>query len=512
MDRRPTARIRVIFDFVVQEASASGLGGVESDQRIGDYSLIATLKSGGMATLYRARKVGAAGFARDVAIKVVHPHLAEDEQFIQMFIEEGHLSARIRHPNVIQVEELGFDRGMYFIAMEYVSGCSLAQLQRAFEKRQKDLSFEAIAYVGAAIADGLHAAHELRGDGGEPAGVVHRDVSPQNILLSDRGHVKVIDFGIAKARGRSQQTQGGMLKGKYRYMSPEQAQGLELDRRSDVFSIAIVLWELITQRKLFDAPTDVGILAQVVDGEVRPPSEFRPDIPPALEALLMRTLSVDVAARPADAKTFRAELLDAVPGALRFDADDAAQLLEEAFRGKLPTPVAPGESSIPSLTALPHRRDSASAGRSMVREVPPESRAPRFFAIAMTAIVVGVAGYLMLNPSASGNPQAAQTTVAPPPVASSPEAPVVPSTPIEAHNVPTTASQAADPSTAQHSTLQNPVLENAAPQAVSDDPGGRARRHRHHAEADVASQPAVTVERRRPQTTGGVPLEEEPPF
>ena len=248
----------------------------ELGDKVGEYEIVARLKSGGMATLFLAHRRGAAGFQRFVAIKVVHPHLATDASFVRMFVDEALLSARIVHPNVVHVEELGEAEGTYFLVMEYVHGCSLSLLVRALARRKRMLAAEIATSIVMKVADGLHAAHETRGDLGELLGVVHRDVSPQNVLLAYQGHVKLIDFGIAKASGRSQQTEAGSIKGKFRYMSPEQAWGRPVDRRSDVFALGIVLWELLAARPLFDAANDLLVLENVRHPMVEAPSRWLP--------------------------------------------------------------------------------------------------------------------------------------------------------------------------------------------------------------------------------------------
>ena len=300
---------------------------METGQKIGGYEVVARLKAGGMATLYLARRDGAAGFARHVAIKVVHPHLAHDDTFVKMFVDEAKLSARIEHPNVVHVEELGEDAGRYFIVMEYVHGCSLAQLERALAKLQRRLSIDLAVLLAMKVAEGLHAAHEATSDDGEPLGVVHRDVSPQNVLLAYKGYVKLIDFGIAKARGRAQETATRTLKGKLRYMAPEQAFGRRVDRRTDVYALGIVLWELLTMRKLFDGDDDFALLEKVRNPRVPPPSKYAPDVAPALDAAVLWALSATPDDRPPTAQAFRARLAEAAPSASSIGAEQLAELL-----------------------------------------------------------------------------------------------------------------------------------------------------------------------------------------
>jgi len=245
---------------------------IEVGQQVGSYDIVTRLRSGGMATLFLGRRQGPAGFRRHVAIKVVHEHLAADPTFVRMFLDEALLSARIQHPNVVHVEELGEADGTYFLVMEYVHGCTLSRLLKQLSKLGRRLSPDMAAWIAIQIAEGLHAAHDLTGDHGEALHVVHRDVSPQNVLLSETGHVKLIDFGVAKARGRALRTTSGSLKGKLAYMSPEQARGDDLDRRTDVYALGVVLWESLTGRRRFQAADQIALLRLVQAPTISPPS------------------------------------------------------------------------------------------------------------------------------------------------------------------------------------------------------------------------------------------------
>ncbi|MCC7540651.1 MAG: serine/threonine protein kinase [Deltaproteobacteria bacterium] len=295
--------------------------------KLGAYEVVSDFKSGGMATLYLARRVGAAGFARLVAMKVIHPHLTKDEAFVRMFVDEALLSVRIEHPNVVRVEELGEHDKVPFLVMEYVHGCSLAQLLTELARRGESMLAEVATHVAIQVADGLHAAHETRGLDGEQLGVVHRDVSPQNVLLGTNGAVKVIDFGIAKARGRGLHTTTGTVKGKFRYMSPEQSRGEPVDRRTDVFALGIVLWEMLTSQRLFDAPHDAMVIDQVRKPKVTPPSKLVPGIPAALDRVVLQALSADRERRPASAHELRQLLAAAVPKALSVSGAEVSALV-----------------------------------------------------------------------------------------------------------------------------------------------------------------------------------------
>ncbi len=300
---------------------------LDPGSRIGDFQIIAPLKSGGMATLFLGRKVGPAGFARPVAIKVVHAHLAVDQSFVEMFLDEARLSASIRHPNVVHVEALGETQGIYYLVMEYVHGCTLQQFVQKLGRQGRKLAPELAAYIAMKVADGLHAAHETKNDRGEPLGVVHRDVSPQNILLGYDGHVKLIDFGVAKAKGRSNETSGGSLKGKIRYMPPEQAWGREVDRRADVYALGIVLWECLTFRRLFDGDNDFQILEAVRNPVLKRPSQHAQGVAEGLDDAVMTSLSPSVEERFQTAQAMRRAIGGACPKALQVEPDDLAALL-----------------------------------------------------------------------------------------------------------------------------------------------------------------------------------------
>jgi serine/threonine protein kinase len=310
-------------------------------QRVGPYTVVSPLRAGGMATLYLARRIGPAGFARQVALKVVHAHLSRDPQFVRMFVDEALLCARIRHPNVVHVEELGEYEGAYYLAMEYVEGASLEDLFDRLCALGERLPPRLSVSIACSLLEGLHATHTLVGDAGEPLHVVHRDVSPSNTLIDRAGHVKLIDFGVAKARGRAVETSAGTLKGKYAYMSPEQAFGRELDHRSDIYSLAIMLWEMLTMRPLFVADTDLALLDIVRAPALPSLSELVPDVPPAIEQVLRRALAVDREERPATARQLRQMLLAAYPEARTADPAELGSLLEHAF-GPLTHGDAPG--------------------------------------------------------------------------------------------------------------------------------------------------------------------------
>ncbi len=277
-----------------------------SDQRqFGRYTLLCHLATGGMAKLYLARLSGSEGFEKLVAIKRIHPHLSESEEFIRMFVDEARLVSRIAHPHVVQVLELGHAESTHFIAMEYVDGETLTALVRRIR-----LPMRVCARIIADAASGLHAAHELRGKDGELLNVVHRDVSPHNILLSYEGAVKVVDFGVARAKGNLHTTSVGTVKGKFAYMAPEQARLEAVDRRADVFALGIVLYEITTRHRLFKAETEAQTVAKVLTQPIYRPSLVVPDYPPELERIVLRTLDRDPEGRYQTAEDLQSALLE----------------------------------------------------------------------------------------------------------------------------------------------------------------------------------------------------------
>ena len=337
-----------------------------------------------MATLFLGRRQGASGFAKHVAIKLVHPHLVGDDTFTKMFVDEALLSSRIHHPNVVHVEELGEVGGTHFLVMEYVHGGSLGQLLKCLAIAKRRMVPELATSIAIAAADGLHAAHDTTGRDGQPLGVVHRDVTPENILIAFKGHVKVIDFGVAKARDRATQTVAGTLKGKFAYMAPEQAMGTTVDRRTDVYALGIVLWEMLTMRRCFKAPNDLLLLDMVRAPNIPPPHRIVPNIDPKLSAAVMKALAPNPDDRPATAQAFRRLLADAAPRALAMDSSHLADLLgsvmkeeiakeQEALPSEISSVVVPTVSDPNAINALTVVLGAPSAPRPVQ---PPPSVAP----------------------------------------------------------------------------------------------------------------------------------------
>jgi serine/threonine-protein kinase len=283
--------------------------GAEGRQRIDRYELVAEIASGGMATVYLARLSGVGGFQRFVAIKRLHPHLAHEKEFVEMFLDEARLAAGIHHPNVVPILEVGAsDRG-YYLVMEYIEGDTLARLLARAATSGNKLPVSIGLRILLDMLAGLHAAHELRDDVGHPTELVHRDVSPQNVLVGIDGISRITDFGVARAQTRLTSTRTGQLKGKIAYMAPEQAAGRDrVDRRADVFSAGILLWEVLAARRLFKAENEAATLSRVMSEPITRLSSITSDVTPQISAVCMKALERDPDKRFASC----AELADAL--------------------------------------------------------------------------------------------------------------------------------------------------------------------------------------------------------
>ncbi|HKB77484.1 MAG TPA: protein kinase [Myxococcales bacterium] len=287
--------------------------------QFGKYLLLDRIAVGGMAEVFAAKAFGAEGFQRILAIKKILPTLGEDPEFVSMFVDEARIAVQLSHANIVQVLELGKHDESLFIAMEYVSGRDLRQLLDRYRRRGEPLPIPQACAIAARVCEALDYAHRKRDASGNPLGIVHRDVSPQNVLVSFDGAVKLIDFGIAKAERRLQETQSGILKGKFSYMSPEQVRGGPVDQRSDVFAAGVLLWELICGRKLFTGESDLAVLERVCKAEVPPPAGVNPAVPGELSRVVLAALAVE----PRDRYQWCSELHDDL---LPFTQQDGVQV------------------------------------------------------------------------------------------------------------------------------------------------------------------------------------------
>jgi serine/threonine-protein kinase len=284
------------------------LNALDETRWLGRYELLAPVGRGGMAIVWAARLRGTRGFTRTVAVKTMLPALSADPRFERMFLAEAEIASRIRHPNVCQIIDLGEDRGVLYLVMEWVDGYPLSTLLDAAKDARYGIPYGVAAWALAKAARGLQAAHELVDDLGKPLGIVHRDVSPQNILATPGGLVQVVDFGVAKAKARTENlTRSGYIKGKVAYLAPEQAEGTDIDGRADVFALGTVLYEMTTGEHPFRGATELSTLLRVCSAEPAPPPRPR-DYPGALRAVLDRALQKDVRARYPSMREFASAL------------------------------------------------------------------------------------------------------------------------------------------------------------------------------------------------------------
>jgi len=276
---------------------------------LGRYELLGVLGRGGMANVYLGRHEGGSGFQRLVAIKVLHPHLAEEEAFVEMLLDEARIAARLHHPNVVPIVDLGTQDGIHYVVMEYVEGCALSVLLKKYRDRRPPRLLVPIILDA---LSGLHAAHSLTDDDGQPLRLVHRDVSPQNILVGVDGMARLTDFGIAKAESRINSTRPGELKGKISFMSPEQIKNPEaVDHRSDVFSAGVLLWTSLTGRQLFEGDSTGAAMNNTLRMAIEPPSQIGLKPPAIFDAICLRALERNVDARLASALGFEESLRSA---------------------------------------------------------------------------------------------------------------------------------------------------------------------------------------------------------
>jgi len=436
--------------------------------RFGRYETIRTIASGGMATVYLGRAVGEGGFERLVAIKVMHSHIAEDSEFRSMFLDEARLAARIRHPNVVPVIDVQKTSESMFLVMEYVDGRALHQLRRYLRKQGALLPLDIVIRIFVDLLTGLHAAHELTGKDGEPLNLVHRDVSPQNILVGKDGVSRITDFGVARAEARITSTRGSQLKGKIAYMSPEQVRSEPLDCRSDVYAAGCALWEALSGKRLFRADSEAGVIHMILQGAQHGPRAINPEIPPEFDRVCMRAICVERRFRPPSAADFADELEAA---ARVSGVQMATRRRVAAFVKSLPEPPVEAQpTSDPSATTLRSddppeavMRAAAEAGRGSDKPVgeatthggvtatQPGSRRPVWLGVSVgTALLGGLVVYLAMSGSEPNQPSApsagpattAETATAPAPEPS-PSQPVSP-----AETAAPSAAPSAEPSAA----------------------------------------------------------------
>ena len=384
---------------------------------LGNYEIMQSIGSGGMAEVFLARHAGPMGFEKILVLKCIHPHLAKEKNFVDMFLDEARLAARISDPRVVQIHELGEANGTYFMAMEYLAGESLSTIVKTAIRGGTLLAPPLAARIIADAAAGLHAAHELRDTKGRLLEVVHRDVSHGNIVVLYSGGVKVLDFGVAKARDSLQTTSAGERKGKFGYMSPEQVRGDDVDRRSDVFSLGVVLWEALTNQRLFAADSELETVRRVIDGVPPIASTLNKKVPPELDAIVGRALTKDRRDRYATA----AELSRALEDWLRASGSaastsDVAVYMRSAFADRMEkraqlVRVGVADGAEPPLAEIESRSSDVHTELVSLRA---SRRRLRFLLAALGgSIVLASAFYLGRSRGSSDRPRVAASSEKP---------------------------------------------------------------------------------------------------
>jgi len=384
--------------------------------KFGQYVLLEKIATGGMAEVWKARMRGVEGFQKIVAIKKILPHLSDNQDFIEMFVDEAKLAAQLNHNNIIHIYDLGKIQSSYYIAMEYIDGYDLKNILKKAQERDQPLSVEIALFVASKIAAALDYAHRKRDFEDKEMGLVHRDVSPQNVLISEEGDIKLCDFGIAKAASKASHTQAGALKGKLQYMSPEQAWGRNIDKRSDIFALATVLFEMLTARKLFSGDNELSILEQVREARVTAPSQFNDEVTPQIDAIVLKALQKDPANRYQTAGEMQRDL-DAILYSFKptpTSADLAIYMHRLATSAPVqshpvdyhaPEPVFAANELKPLKPAPVVPIPSSVPVASPVIAAAPAKKPPIVpIAIAAIVVIAVIVGFLMMRKSSSTTP------------------------------------------------------------------------------------------------------------
>ena len=484
---------------------------VQQGAQLGRYRLEALLGTGGMAEVWKAQILGPAGYARTLVVKRVLSHLARDSAFVKMFLAEAKLSALLAHPNIVQVYELAQEGNEFYMAMEYVDGCDLGLLLR----RGKQLPIGFAVFVIQSVCRALGYAHTLRAPDGTPLELVHRDVTPSNIMLGREGAVKLLDFGIAKALGAASEhrTETGTLKGKLGYMSPEHVDGRPLDGRSDLFAAGVVLHELLTGRRLFKASSEFLTLSLMRNADVEPPSHINPAVPRALDAVVLTTLARDPAARYASADELVAALEPFLDGwnadRVRLVVGDVLASKEASRAGGAITMTADPAIALPSAVGTTAVLESPSVG---VSEPERRVRWPVSLAVAAACILGGIGVYAAVGRSepavAAAEPAAA--TAAPDAAPVSPPSPGVASSPPPSASAPST--QASLPPPVVRTPTQPTTARVEEPEPDPKPPAAPTRKKRRRASSSKTARTSSSASVAPASTKEPAPASTKPAF
>ncbi len=372
-------------------------------QAFGRYFLVDKIAVGGMAEVFKAKSYAEGGFEKLLVIKRILGHLSENEEFVEMFIDEAKISVELQHPNVVQIFDFGKSGDNWYIAMELVEGKDAKGILRRLARRRKLMPTEFAVLIAHEVCKGLDYAHKKTDLRGTPLNIIHRDMSPSNIIVGYRGDVKVADFGIAKARKSSYTTKDGVLKGKFEYMSPEQARGAEISARSDVFSLGIVLHEMLTGRRLFKTDSDLKTLERIKAGGYPKPSEANPRIPPSLDAVVMKALAVDPNERYADARSMQAALLEYLyPQTPDVVQERLRRFMEELFAEDIDEERTRLEEGSARAEVLRQEAEDAEASwtppvNTVTTVQPPPSRVPLLLAGAAVVLLAALVLFLVMR-------------------------------------------------------------------------------------------------------------------
>ena len=446
------------------------------------YELLGELASGGMATVYLARMRGPMGFSRLVAIKCMHPQFAKDPSFVSMFLDEARLTARLRHPNIVPTLDIVHDDGHLLLVMEYVEGASLASLLSSVRSRGTRIPVPIACAIVHDMLLGLHEAHEARDDENVPLAIVHRDVSPQNVIVGLDGLSRVLDFGVAKARQNTHHSNDNEIRGKIPYMPPEQLFGEGLDHKVDVYAAGVTLWEALVCQRLFEGPSETALVRKISEEPIARPSEHVGDLPPAIDAIVMKALSREPACRYESALAM-AEAIAAIVK-LPTRTEVSAWVRQYVAPREVPSgrklPVADDPEVDPETTMIAILEKASMLRPSAKRPAPaaPRAAATRF-ALGVAALALAVAGVAVARSAKSEAAQLSAVTttaavVAPPAGEALPA--VAPASPVVVTT--TSTSEESAPRPEQHARsvarVARPVARAALPKAVPTAPSPAA--------------------------------------